>query len=77
VSAFVLYFAEQERRHACTPWFDMPMKREDIADYLGTATETVCRCFRQLAEERLVEFENVHRARIRDAAALTAYADAS
>lgn len=37
-------------------YFELPMTREDIADYLGLNTETVSRVFSRLKKSRLVQF---------------------
>ncbi len=40
---------------------DVPMKRADIADFLGLTTETVCRTFTQLRQDAVITMDNPHR----------------
>jgi CRP/FNR family transcriptional regulator len=49
---------------------DLPMTREDIADFLGLQKETVSRSFGQLEERGLIRRLDSHRVRIIDLAAL-------
>jgi CRP/FNR family transcriptional regulator len=49
---------------------DLPMTREDIADFLGLTKETVSRSFAQLEERGLIRRLDSHRVRITDLAAL-------
>jgi CRP/FNR family transcriptional regulator, anaerobic regulatory protein len=48
----------------------LPMKREDIADYLGLQKETVSRSFGQLEERALIRRLDSHRVQITDLASL-------
>ena len=50
--------------------FDLPMSRQDIADYLGLTIETVSRTLTQLQGERLIELKSCRRIRFLDRAAL-------
>jgi CRP/FNR family transcriptional regulator, nitrogen fixation regulation protein len=50
--------------------FELPMSRQDMADYLGLTIETVSRTLTQLQAERLVELQNCRRVRFPDREAL-------
>lgn len=47
--------------------FKLPMKKKDIASYLGTTPETISRKFRDFADDGLIEKLAVNRFRILDA----------
>ncbi len=49
---------------------DMPMRRQDIADYLGLTIETVSRMLTQLQSAGIVQVSNSRRLRVLDAEAL-------
>jgi CRP/FNR family nitrogen fixation transcriptional regulator len=49
---------------------DLPMSRQDIADYLGLTIETVCRELSALKKARVVAAHDLHSVIIRDFAAL-------
>ncbi len=66
VAAFLLDFRER----AGADVFDLPMSRQDIADYLGVTIETVSRCFTQLQAARLIDLASCRRVVLRDADAL-------
>ncbi|MBO9707420.1 MAG: helix-turn-helix domain-containing protein [Caulobacter sp.] len=51
-------------------WVDLPMTRQDIADYLGLTIETVSRMLTQLQVEGVVQFQGCRRFRIRAPARL-------
>ncbi len=53
----------------------LPMTREDIADFLGLAFETVSRCLTRLEEAGLIVLESTRVVRIKDFAALEDYSD--
>jgi CRP/FNR family nitrogen fixation transcriptional regulator len=50
--------------------FDLPMSRQDIADYLGLTIETVSRTMTQLQSEGLIVLKGFRRIRLRRPAAL-------
>ena len=45
---------------------DLPMTRNDIADYLGLTTETVSRVFTQFKTNGMISLEPDHKVRLRD-----------
>jgi CRP/FNR family transcriptional regulator, nitrogen fixation regulation protein len=51
VASFLLEISE---RLNTTDTVELPMSRQDIADYLGLTIETVSRCMTQLASERAI-----------------------
>ena len=73
VASFVLELAERRdvRRN-----LDVPMSRNDIADYLGLTIETVCRVLSSLKREGVIAIPSPHRIEIRDREALEAAVEA-
>jgi CRP/FNR family nitrogen fixation transcriptional regulator len=53
---------------------DLPMGRQDMADYLGLTIETVSRTLTQLQGDRVVEFPSLRRFHVREWPALEALA---
>jgi len=53
---------------------DLPMNRQDIADYLGLTLETVSRVLSLLKRRRLISLANAHEVKIKDGAVLEAMA---
>lgn len=49
---------------------DIPMTRQDIADYLGLTIETVCRMLTKLKQSATIDIPNRHTITIRNATAL-------
>ena len=43
---------------------DLPMTRQDIADYLGLTMETVSRAMRKLKSDGIIDIEGNHRVRL-------------
>jgi len=71
---FLLSMAE--RAEDDDGWFDLPMTRVDIADYLGMAHETVSRAFTQLKKSRAIIEPTLNRIRLVNRAALEDKLDA-
>jgi CRP/FNR family nitrogen fixation transcriptional regulator len=53
---------------------DIPMSRQDMADYLGLTIETVCRALSELKRARIVRIPNRHQIAIRNSAVLESMA---
>jgi CRP/FNR family nitrogen fixation transcriptional regulator len=70
VGAFLMSIAQ---RHAQDE-VDLPMGRQDMADYLGLTIETVSRMLTQLQGEAIVDFPSTRRFQIRKWRALEALA---
>jgi CRP/FNR family nitrogen fixation transcriptional regulator len=64
-----------ERRDA-TRTLDLPMSRNDIADYLGLTIETVCRVMSGFKRSGAIDIPSPHRVELRDRAALAAIGEA-
>lgn len=54
---------------------DVPMSRQDIADFLGLTIETVCRVLSGMKREKLIDIPGLHELVIRDADSLHALAE--
>jgi CRP/FNR family nitrogen fixation transcriptional regulator len=55
---------------------DVPMSRNDIADYLGLTIETVCRVLSAFKRDGVIAIPNPHRIELCDRDALEAVGDA-
>jgi CRP/FNR family nitrogen fixation transcriptional regulator len=66
VAAFLLDFRERSGANA----FDLPMSRQDIADYLGLTIETVSRTFTQLQAAHQIDLASCRRVILRNPDAL-------
>jgi len=76
VSAFLLMLSRKSAaRGGIANPVHLPMTREDIADYLGLAFETVSRCFTRLENAGLVTMESTRVVRINDFEALAEFSD--
>jgi CRP-like cAMP-binding protein len=67
VAGFLL---EMARRNASQATVELPMSRQDIADYLGLTIETVSRTITQFVQSRIIALETSRRIRFCDRAAL-------
>ena len=67
VASFLLDLAQRTRSGQT---LELPMSRQDIADYLGLTIETVSRTFTQLAAHGLIEIRSCRSVRLADQAAL-------
>jgi len=68
VAGFLL---EMAGRYAGSTSVELPMSRQDIADYLGLTIETVSRTFTQLVQSGAIVLESSRRILFRNRAALT------
>jgi CRP/FNR family transcriptional regulator len=67
VASFLLELLERKTGNGAKPTvIDLPMTRNDIADYLGLTTETVSRVLGQLKTEGVIELPNTKMAIVRD-----------
>jgi CRP/FNR family nitrogen fixation transcriptional regulator len=71
VASFLLNLADNADNSA----IDLPMGRQDMADYLGLTIETVSRMLTQLQGSSVVEFTCARKFRVRNPAALARLAD--
>ena len=67
VAGFLL---EMAARSSAGVAVDLPMSRQDIADYLGLTIETVSRTFTQLVQSKTITLESSRRIMFRNRAAL-------
>jgi CRP/FNR family nitrogen fixation transcriptional regulator len=67
VAAFLLEMLSRRDR---TKTLDLPMSRNDIADYLGLTIETVCRTLSTFKRDRVIAIPNAHRIELLDREAL-------
>jgi CRP/FNR family nitrogen fixation transcriptional regulator len=73
VAAFLLEMFERRDR---TKALDLPMSRNDIADYLGLTIETVCRVLSLFKREDIIAIPSPHRIELLDRHALQNVAEA-
>jgi CRP-like cAMP-binding protein len=73
VAAFLL---EMFERRDVTKALDLPMSRNDIADYLGLTIETVCRTLSAFKRDGVIAIPNPHRIELLDRDALEAVGEA-
>ena len=74
IASFLLHIAERSDAEEGLA-FDLPMSRQDIADYLGLTIETVCRMLSELKRERVIAIPSVSRIVLNDMDALRALAE--
>ena len=67
VASFLLQMAE---RASAESTVELPMSRQDIADYLGLTIETVSRTFTHLEDEATIELPSSRRVQLCNRAAL-------
>jgi CRP/FNR family transcriptional regulator, nitrogen fixation regulation protein len=73
VATFLL---EMFDRRDQTKALDLPMSRNDVADYLGLTIETVCRTLSAFKRDRVIAIPNPHRIELLDRDALEAVGEA-
>ena len=59
VASFLAYLTQRAGTAEGRP-VDLPMGRQDIADYLGLTIETVCRVLSQMKRSRLINLPTLH-----------------
>ena len=64
------FLVEMARRASKTALVDLPMSRQDIADYLGLTIETVSRTFTQLEQSGMIALPTSRRVELRNYSAL-------
>jgi len=69
VASFLLHIAERSDAEEDIP-FELPMSRQDIADYLGLTIETVCRMLSELKRERVIAIPSLSQVVLMDIDAL-------
>jgi CRP/FNR family nitrogen fixation transcriptional regulator len=66
------FLIEMDARHGNNGFFELPMSRRDIADYLGLTLETVSRGFSELQKQRTLELDGARQVALRNRPLLTA-----
>jgi CRP/FNR family nitrogen fixation transcriptional regulator len=69
VASFLLQLIDR-RKDARKDTIDIPMSRQDIADYLGLTIETVCRMLTKLKDSAIIEIPDRHTIKVRNHSAL-------
>lgn len=69
VASFLLQLVDR-RKDAKSDTIDIPMSRQDVADYLGLTIETVCRMLTKLKDSRIIEIPDRHTIKVRSNSAL-------
>jgi CRP-like cAMP-binding protein len=73
VASFLISLADRSGTEEDTP-LELPMSRQDIADYLGIAMETVCRELGDLKRARTISIPHSHQVVLKDIEILHAIA---
>ena len=76
----VCYLLDELRRRGIGPddvTIDLPMRRQDIADYLGLTMETVSRTIRRLKTDGIIDIDSNQRVRLLDIDAIADLGSAS
>jgi CRP/FNR family nitrogen fixation transcriptional regulator len=64
------FLVEMADRAGCDKFIDLPMARQDIADYLGLTMETVSRTFKRLERGAIISLPKARRVCVKDERAL-------
>jgi CRP/FNR family transcriptional regulator, nitrogen fixation regulation protein len=70
------FLLDMFERRDVTRSLDLPMSRNDIADYLGLTIETVCRVMSALKRDGAIDIPSPHRIELRNRSVLTAIGEA-
>lgn len=65
VASFLLLMAQRRKPDGCKA-IEVPMSRQDIADYLGLTIETVCRALSELKKTGVIAVPNRHQIVVRN-----------
>jgi CRP-like cAMP-binding protein len=74
IASFLLLLAERAEAEDGEA-FDIPMSRQDFADYLGLTVETVCRSLSELKRTKLIRIPSIHQIVVDDSDGLRAAAE--
>ncbi len=66
------FLLDMDARNGNSGFFELPMSRRDIADYLGLTLETVSRGFSELQKQQLLELAGARHVALRDRSSLAA-----
>ena len=69
VASFLIQLMDRNKA-ARSETIDIPMSRQDIADYLGLTIETVCRMLTKLRDSAIIEIPDRHTIKVRNNSAL-------
>ena len=69
------FLREMFERRDRTKTLDLPMSRNDVADYLGLTIETVCRTLSAFKREGVIAIPNAHRVELLDRETIEALAE--